>query len=115
MKMLLVKKIERYIDNLNDDIRTDTGVSYVLCYENLFDEFTYDNELDYDEMIETQDLNGKYWAMWLCWAAINLSEEILDDMTEETRKANARDLQTQAAEMGYHNYSSANGGTWYMD
>ena len=113
--MLLVKKIERYIDNLNDNIREDTGVKYVLCYENLFDEFCYDNELSYDELVETQDLNGAYWALWMKWAAINLSEEKLDVMTEETRDENARDLRTQAAEMGYHNYSSANGGTWYMD
>jgi len=115
MKMLLVKKIERHIDNLNDDIRTETGVKYVLCYENLFDEFCYDNELSYDELVETQDLNGSYWALWTKWAAINLSEEKLDVMTEETRDSNAADLRTQAAEMGYHNYSSANGGTWYQD
>ena len=113
--MLLVKKIERYIDNLNDNIREDTGVKYVLCYENLFDEFCYDNELSYDELVETQDLNGSYWALWIKWAGINLSPDKLDDMTEETRDENAADLRTQAAEMGYHNYSSANGGTWYMD
>ena len=113
--MLLWKKIELYIKIENDNIREDTDVTGVLCYENLFDEFCYDNELSYDELIETQDLNGKYWALWINWAAINLSEEKLDVMTEETRDSNAADLRTQAAEMGYHNYSSANGGTWYMD
>ena len=61
------------------------------------------------------DEDGSMWELYCAWCKEKFTRKKLAKLADETRKENARDLATQAAEMGYHNYSSDNGGTWYRD
>lgn len=113
--MSIYDRIERDIDSRNDSIRDKHGVRYVLCFENIFDEFCEDNELNYDDLSETEDLEGTYWALYLKWGKTQFTAKQIEELADETRRDNAADLRTQAMEMGYNNYSSENGGTYWRD
>tara|TARA_R110000744_G_scaffold375_6_gene1476 strand:- start:14957 stop:15322 length:366 start_codon:yes stop_codon:yes gene_type:complete len=112
--MSIEKKIEQDVDEMNDDIREDHGVRCVLCVDSIIDDFCNDNELDYDEdLCGNSDEDGSMWALYRAWGKGRFTSKKLAKLADEARKENARDLRTQAGEMGFHDYSSENGGTYY--
>tara|TARA_R110000751_G_C13414458_1_gene439461 strand:- start:64 stop:408 length:345 start_codon:yes stop_codon:yes gene_type:complete len=114
--MNIEEKIEQDVDEMNYDIREDHGVRCVLCVDSIIEDFCNDNELDFDEdLYGNDDEDGSMWKLYCAWGKEKFTRKKLAKLADETRKENARDLATQAAEMGYHNYSSDNGGTWYRD
>ena len=106
--------IEEYVDELNVECEVEYGVRYCFYEDNIWDKFLVDLELDFDVIIKADD---EYISVFNTWARDSglFTNDAMKKRANEQRKENARDLATQAAEMGYHNYSSENGGTYYMD
>ena len=110
----LEKYVEEYVDELNIECEVEYGVRYCFYEDNIWDKFLVDLELDFDVIIKADD---EYISVFNTWARDSglFTNDAMKKRANEQRKENARDLATQAAEMGYHNYSSENGGTYYMD
>ena len=107
--------IDRFVEELNDECKERFGVRYCYYEDNIWDAFLTDLELDIDNVIEA---DAEYIPMFNQWVDDNNEDFNLAAMkkrAKEQHKENKSDLATQAAEMGYHNYSSENGGTYYQD
>ena len=114
MMSKLESYIEEYVDELNVECEVEYGVRYCFYEDNIWDKFLVDLELDFDVIIKADD---EYISVFNTWARDSglFTNAAMKKRANEQRKENASDLATQAAEMGYHNYSSENGGTYYMD
>tara|TARA_R110002012_G_scaffold37015_1_gene104072 strand:+ start:417 stop:761 length:345 start_codon:yes stop_codon:yes gene_type:complete len=107
--------VDEFVKELNDECIEEFGVRYCYYEDLIWDWFLTALELDFDEVIEA---DVDYIAIFNKWVGENnalFNYTAMKKRANEQRKENAADLRTQAAEMGYHNYSSANGGTWYRD
>jgi hypothetical protein len=106
--------IDRFVDEMNEECEDLYGVRYCYYEDYIYDKFCCDKELDIDDVIEA---DGEYIPVFNQWVISSglFTDKAMKQRANEQRKENAADLATQAAEMGYHNYSSANGGTWYQD
>ena len=106
--------IDRFVEELNDECRESFGVRYCYYEDDIWDKFCNDLELNQDVVMEA---DAEYIPMFNQWVDDSdlFTHAAMKKRANEQRKENAADLATQAAEMGYHNYSSENGGTYYMD
>jgi len=108
------KYIERFVDGLNEECREEFGVRYCFDEDSIWDKFCCDLELDADLVMDADDEYITAFTEWTKSSGL-FTDKALKQKADEQRKENASDLATQAAEMGYHNYSSENGGTYYQD
>ncbi len=113
----MVKSFYKWLENetksQNQWIREEEEIRYFFCEDTIWDDFVCDAD------VSEEDSEGDDYEvlkpLWDEWAKTSKPFDYTQDDIDERRRENAADLRTQAMEMGYHNYSSANGGTWYMD
>lgn len=95
----------------NECVKEEYGIRYFFCEETIWDDFICganisEEDTDDDEVSVLRPLFEE-------WAKTAKPFKCTDKDINARRKENAADLRTQAMEMGFHNYSSENGGTYY--
>ena len=113
----MVKSFYKWLENEtkseNQWIREEEEIRHFFCEDTIWEDFVFDAE------ISEEDSEGDDYEvlkpLWDEYAAIAKPFSYTQDDINERRRENAADLRMRAMEMGYHNYSDANGGTWYMD
>jgi len=105
--------LEKKVEWENEMIKEDEGIRYFFDTDSVLDDF-FNEGLVSEEIFEEDDLEVLK-PIFKEWAKTAKPFEVTSKDINARRRENARDLATQAAEMGYHNYSSDNGGTWYRD
>lgn len=106
--------LENKVEHWNDWIEEEEGIRYFFDTDSIYDDFRHSeqpltaDEWEEDELEVLRPLFNE-------WALIAKPFDYTSKDINDHRKERAADLRTQAMEMGYHNYSSENGGTWYMD
>tara|TARA_R110000782_G_scaffold12472_2_gene37395 strand:- start:96 stop:437 length:342 start_codon:yes stop_codon:yes gene_type:complete len=106
--------IDEFVEELNEECQENYGVRYCYYEDHIWELFTESLELDVDAVIEADDKFIHTFDSWVVSSNL-FNPTAMRRRAEEQRKENASDLRTQAAEMGYHNYSSENGGTYWRD
>ena len=103
--------LENEVDEENEWIREDYGIRYFLCAESIWEDFICganisEEDADDDEVEVLRPLFEE-------WAKTAKPFKVTQKDIDARRREDAADLRTQAMEMGFHNYSSENGGTYY--
>ena len=113
MKKSFYKWLEQQVKNNNSWVRDAEEIRYFFCEDTIWDDFIYNGDVS-EEDSEGDDFEVLK-PLWDEWAKTAKPFSYTQEDINERRRENAADLRMRAMEMGYHNYSDANGGTWYMD
>ena len=103
--------LENEVDEENEWIREDYGIRYFLCAESIWEDFICganisEEDADDDEVEVLRPLFEE-------WAKTAKPFKVTQKDIDARRREDAADLRTQAMEMGFHNYSSEKGATYY--
>lgn len=107
------KWLEDEVETQNEWVKEDEGISYFFHEDSIYDDFI--NEADISEEDMENDEVDVLRPLFEEWAKTAKPFKYTSKDINARRREDAADLRTQAMEMGYHNYSSDNGGTWYQD
>jgi hypothetical protein len=107
------KWLEEEVETQNEWIKEDEGLRYFFSEDSIYDDFVCGAEIS-EEDSENDEVDVLK-PLFEAWAKTAKPFKYTSKDIKARRREDAADLATQAAEMGYHNYSSDNGGTWYQD
>lgn len=113
MKKSFYKWLEEEVETQNEWVKEDEGIRYFFSEDSIYDDFINDANISEEDM--ENDEVDVLRPLFEEWAKTAKPFKYTQKDINARRKEDAADLRMQAMEMGYHNYSSENGGTWYMD
>lgn len=103
--------LEKEVEWRNEMVKEDYGIRYYFYEDSIWDDFICDAD------ISEEDSEGDDYEvlkpLWDEWAKTAKPFKVTQKDIDARRREDAADLRTQAMEMGFHNYSSENGGTYY--
>ena len=111
--MSFYKWLEEEVEWQNEMVKEDEGIRYFFSEDNIYDDFICGAEISEEDC--DNDEVDVLKPLFEAWAKTAKPFKYTSKDINARRKEDAADLRMQAMEMGYHNYSSDNGGTWYRD
>ena len=119
MKNKLVEYLEMRVESRNEWVRDEYGIRYFFDEDTCFDEWLEDiprelwvkhNLEDCDDILETSDVDAITDLMLHLkeWCREYFSGKTIEKGIDARRKEDARDVRTQASEMGYRDYHNGN-------
>ena len=105
--------LDEEIEWQNQIVLDDEGVRGFFCTDRIYEAFL--DECSISDKVCDDDKEDVLKPLFDNWIKTSKPFEYTSKEIKAQKREDAADLATQAMEMGYHNYSSDNGGTWYQD
>ena len=111
MKRSFYDWLDKYVDNMNDEVREDYGIRYFFSVDWVIDEFG-DSGLVEEELLDGDDFEvlKPIWDEWTKTAKpFEYTQKDIDDHIKEHKA----EMRVRAMESGYHNFVDDGERTYY--
>lgn len=111
MKRSFYKWLDKYTDNMNDEVKEDYGIRYFFSVDSIIEDF-FDSGLVEEEILDGDDFEvlKPIWEEWAKTAEpFEYTQKDIDDHIKEHKS----EMRMRAMESGYHNFADDGERTYY--
>ena len=111
MKRSFYKWLDRYTDNMNDEVKEDYGIRYFFSADSIIEDF-FDSGVVEEGILDGDDFEVLK-PIWDEWAKTAKPFEYTQKDIDDHIKEHKAEMRVRAMESGYHNFADDGERTYY--